>query len=68
MVWVNWFLKRSALILAVCVLSGFILGWFLPTTQDWVLALGFAQIVMAIIVLIRESVKLSKEYLPKNPA
>ena len=51
----KWMWDRSAFVLATCVLTALVAGWFLPGTQDAVQALAFAQIIMAVVVLIRES-------------
>jgi hypothetical protein len=58
---ITWFLKRSAFLLAVFVLGGLVLGWFLPATRDAVLGLALGQIVMAVVVLINESMKIAQE-------
>jgi hypothetical protein len=57
----DWFLRRSALILASCVLAGLAMGWYLPATRDAVFGLALAQIAMAVVVLINESTKLARE-------
>ena len=56
----KWLWERSAFTLASCVLAGLIAGWFLPDTRDAVTALAFAQISMAVVVLIRESQSFAK--------
>ena len=37
---VQWFLRRAAFILAICVLAGLVGGWFLPASHDLVMALA----------------------------
>lgn len=56
------FFKRSAFLLSICVLGGLVLGWFLPATQHIVTTFAYGQIIMAVIVLVQESIKFSREY------
>ncbi len=55
----RWFLGKSAFLLALFVLLGLVLGWFLPGTRQLVVSLAYGQIIMAIVVLAQESVKMS---------
>lgn len=50
----KWFWDRSAFVLACCVLGGLAAGWNLPASQDAVVVLAAGQIIMAIIVVVRE--------------
>jgi hypothetical protein len=54
----NWFWHRSGSTLAAFVLISLVLGLFLPSTRELVTALAFAQIIMAIIVLVHEGIPL----------
>lgn len=51
-IWRKW--DRTAFMLAICVLGGLVSGWFLPATQDITMAFAFAQMAMAIVVVIKE--------------
>ena len=42
----SWVWKRSAFILAICVITGLIAGWYLPATRDTVMVLAYCQIIM----------------------
>jgi hypothetical protein len=55
------FWDRSAFVLAVCVLVGLVAGWGLPDTESTVEALAFGQILMAIIVAIKEGLAIANE-------
>jgi hypothetical protein len=58
---IEWLWERAAFVLAVLVLGGLILGWFLPVTQNAVFAFALGQIIMAVVVLIRESQRLTRD-------
>ena len=49
-----WLWDRSGFMLAVCVLTGLVLGWGLPATENLVWPIAIAQIIMAIVVVIKE--------------
>lgn len=54
----GWFLRHSAFLLAICVLSGLVAGWFLPGDEQFVESAAIGQIIMAIVVGIQEGWKL----------
>ena len=57
----KWFWEKSAFVLAICVLCGLVAGWNLPATRDAVEGFAFAQIIMAIVVVIRESMRFAND-------
>ena len=56
----KWLWDRSGFILAALVLGSLVLGWIFPATQDAVMSFAFGQIIMAIVVLIKESMSFSR--------
>lgn len=52
------YLDMAPLMLGCFVLTGLVLGWFLPATYNLVFSLAMGQIVLAIIVVIREAQRL----------
>jgi hypothetical protein len=50
--------------LAVFVLGSLVLGWFLPATYDLVVTFGICQMLMAVVVLVRESMSYAKRPSP----
>jgi hypothetical protein len=50
----KWVWERSAFLLGTCVLAALIAGWNLPDTKEIVVVLAYAQIILAIIVVVRE--------------
>ena len=61
---VKWLWERSASMLAVFVLGSLVLGWFLPATYDLVVTFGICQMLMAVVVLVRESMSYAKRPSP----
>lgn len=57
----EWLWDRSGLMLALSVLGGPVAGWFRPATDDVVVGLALAQIVMAVVVAIRELRRLAAD-------
>jgi hypothetical protein len=57
----KWLWEKSAFVLAACVLCGLIAGIMLPPSSPALPSWAFAQIIMAIVVLIRESMRLIHE-------
>ena len=55
----KWLWERAGFMLAVFVLGGLFLGWFLPATEQLVEIFAFGQIIMAVVVLAREAPKLA---------
>ena len=53
-IWRKWLWDRSGFMLAILVLASLVLGWSLPATYDFVVTLAYAQIIMAIVVVIKE--------------
>jgi hypothetical protein len=56
----KWAWDRSGFLLAILVLSGLVAGWNLPDTRETVEALAFGQIIMAIVVVIREGLNIAR--------
>lgn len=56
----KWLWEKSGFTLASLVLAALIAGWFLPETRDAVTALAFGQIIMAIVVIVREGKNLTQ--------
>jgi hypothetical protein len=57
----KWLWQRSAFLLTIFVLGGLILGWFLPYTREEVVAFAIAQIVLAMVVLVKEDREMANE-------
>jgi hypothetical protein len=66
----EWLWDRSGLLLALSVLGGLVAGLFLPGIYDVVVSLAYGQIVMAIVVAIREARRLAADrgYVAPEPA
>jgi uncharacterized membrane protein YccC len=62
----KWFLDRAAFLLACCVLAGLVSGWFLPTTYQVAMTLAYAQIIMALVVVVREGYRIYGSRVPAS--
>jgi len=63
----EWFWNRAAFTLAIFVLGGTVIDWALPATYDLVLLFSFGQTVMAIVVIVKEGVRLADDWKGKAP-
>lgn len=50
----KWLWEKSGFTLAILIFASLIAGWGLPDTANLVMAMAIAQIIMAVVVVVKE--------------